>query len=325
MKKILLIMLLISKNYAIAQKTPEDFGYKQMSFKFQDDKVDLIVISKKGEEKIAKPLFFFCQGSLPRPVVIYDEKGLYGTLPFNETSFLDDFHIIIIAKPAIPIIANANILGKNFMYLKDKENEIPPKGYTDRNYLDYYVFRNNFILKQLSKERWVSKKKLVVAGHSEGSSIASKMAILYPKITHLIYSGGNPFGRIVNILSEERDKANTINYWKTVVENSAVINYNGGDTYKATYSFSLPQRQNLVQLKIPILVTYGSKDVAANYNDLFQIEIIRDRKQNFKFINYPDLEHNFFAVNEKLEPIYEKENWDKVAKDWLDWLHNSTN
>ncbi|EKT3967077.1 dienelactone hydrolase family protein [Flavobacterium psychrophilum] len=325
MKKILLIMLLISKNYAIAQKTPEDFGYKQMSFKFQDDKVDLIVISKKGEEKIAKPLFFFCQGSLPRPVVIYDEKGLYGTLPFNETPFLDDFHIIIIAKPAIPIIANANILRKNFMYLKDKENEIPPKGYTDRNYLDYYVFRNNFILKQLSKERWVSKKKLVVAGHSEGSSIASKMAILYPKITHLIYSGGNPFGRIVNILSEERDKENTINYWKTVVENSAVINYNGGDTYKATYSFSLPQRENLVQLKIPILVTYGSKDVAANYNDLFQIEIIRDRKQNFKFINYPDLEHNFFAVNEKLEPIYEKENWDKVAKDWLDWLHNSTN
>ena len=89
-------MLLISKNYAVAQKIPEDFGYRQMSFKFQDDKVDLIVISKKGEEKIAKPLFFFCQGSLPRPVVIYNEKGLYGTLPFNETPFLDDFHIIII-------------------------------------------------------------------------------------------------------------------------------------------------------------------------------------------------------------------------------------
>lgn len=325
MKKILLIMLLISKNYAIAQKTPEDFGYKQMSFKFQDDKVDLIVISKKGEEKIAKPLFFFCQGSLPRPVVIYDEKGLYGTLPFNETPFLDNFHIIIIAKPNIPIIANANILGKKFMYLKDKQNEIPPKGYTDRNYLDYYVFRNNFILKQLGKERWVDKKKLVVAGHSEGSAIASKMAFLYPKITHLIYSGGNPFGRIANILSEENDKETIINYWKTVVENSAVINYNGGDTYKATYSFSLPQRENLLQLKIPILVTYGSKDVVANYNDLFQIEVIRDRKQNFRFINYSGLEHNFFAVNEKSEPIYEKENWDKVAKDWLEWINNSTN
>lgn len=323
MKKILLIMLLISRNYGIAQKAPEDFGYRQMSFKFQDDKVDLIVISKKGEEKIAKPLFFFCQGSLPRPVVIYDEKGLYGTLPFNETPFLDDFHIIIIAKPTIPIIANANTLGKNFMYLKD--NETPPKGYTDRNHLDYYVFRNNFILKQLGKERWIDKKKLVVAGHSEGSAIASKMAFLYPKITHLIYSGGNPFGRIANVLSENNNKETIINYWKTVVENSTIINYNGGDTYKATYSFSLPQRENLLQLKIPILVTYGSKDVAANYNDLFQIEIIRDRKQNYRFMSYSGLEHNFFAVNEKSEPIYQKDNWDKVAKDWLEWLHNSTN
>ncbi len=316
-------MLLISKNYALAQKKPEDFGYKSMSFKFQDDRVDLIIISRKGEEKMAKPLFFFCQGSLPRPVVIYDEKGLFGTLPFNETGFLDDYHIVIVAKPSIPIIANSNTLGDNFMYLKDKEKSIPPKGYTDRNYLDYYVFRNNFIIKQLGKERFVNKSKLIVAGHSEGSTIAAKMASLNPKITHLIYSGGNPFGRIVNILSEEKNKKETLNYWKEVVENANTINYNGGDTFKATYSFSLPQSENLLQLKIPILFTYGSKDVVANYNDLFQIEVIRDRKQNFTFLNYEGLEHNFFSVNENNEANYEMENWDKVANYWLVWLKNN--
>ena len=72
-------------------------------------------------------------------------------------------------------------------------------------------------------------------------------------------------------------------------------------------------------------MTYGSKDVAANHNDLFQIEVIRDRKQNFRFINYPGLEHNFFAVNEKSEPIYEEENWDKVANDWLEWINSKIN
>ena len=210
MKKIILIMLLISKNYAFSQKTVEDFGYKSMSFKFQDDKVDLIVISKPGEEKIAKPLFLFCQGSLPRPVVIYDEKGLYGTLPFHETAFLEDYHIVIIGKPNIPLIANANTLGSNFMYLKDNKNEIPPKGYMDRNYLDYYVFRNNFIIKQLFKERWVDRSELVVGGHSEGSTIAAKMSFLNPKVTQLIYSGGNPFGRIANILSDEKNKQEII-------------------------------------------------------------------------------------------------------------------
>jgi hypothetical protein len=321
MKKIILVMLLISKNYAIGQKTPEDFGYKSMSFKFQNDGIDLIVISKKGEEKVTKPLFFFCQGSLPRPVVIYDEKGLYGTLPFNETAFLDRFHVVIVAKPAIPIIVNANSLGKNFMYLKDKENELPPKGYTERNYLDYYVFRNNFILKQLMKERWVDKTELVVAGHSEGSAIASKMAFLNSKITQLIYSGGNPFGRIATILEQSEDKKDVLNYWKDVVENANFIDYNGGDTYKATYSFSLPQRENLLQLKIPVLVTYGSEDASAHYNDLFQIEVIREQKRNFEFITYSGLEHNFFSINEKSEPIYEIENWNKVANDWLVWLN----
>lgn len=321
--KLLFIMLLISKNYALAQKTPEDFGYKQLSFKFQDDRIDLIVISKKGDEKIAKPLFFFCQGSLPRPVVIFDEKGLYGTLPFNETAFLDDYHIVIVAKPNIPIIANANTLGNDFMYLKDKEKGIPPKGYTDRNYLDYYVFRNNFILKQLLKERFVSKSKLVVAGHSEGSSIAVKMAFTNPKITQLIYSGGNPFGRIVNILAKDKNKLESINYWKEVVQNANTINYNGGDTYKATYSFSLPQSENLLALKIPILVTTGSEDIASTFNYLLQIETIRNKKRNFTFINYEGLEHNFFSLNNEKEPNYNIENWDKVANDWLDWLKNN--
>lgn len=313
-------MLLISKIHALSQKTVEDFGYKHLSYKFQDDKVDLIVISKPGEEKIAKPLFFFCQGSLPRPVIIYDEKGLFGVLPFNETCFLEDYHIVIVGKPNVPIIANTGELGKDFMYLKDKLREIPPKGYTDRNYLDYYVFRNNFILKQLLKERWVYKSELVVAGHSEGSSIAAKMASLNPKITKLIYSGGNPFGRIANILDENQNKQDILNYWREIVQNADVINYDGGDTYKATYSFSLPQRENLPKLNIPILVTYGAKDTASTYNNLFQIEVIRDRKINFEFINYEGVEHNFFPLNEKGEVNYDIENWNKVANDWLKWL-----
>ena len=93
---------------------------------------------------------------------------------------------MIVGKPFVPIISDVKKLGKNFCYYRDVEKELPPKGYLERNYLDYYVFRNNFVLKQLAKERWVRNKKLVVAGHSEGSTIASKMASINRKITHLI-------------------------------------------------------------------------------------------------------------------------------------------
>ncbi|MGK4567895.1 alpha/beta hydrolase family protein [Flavobacterium sp. 3HN19-14] len=332
MKNLILIaMLLISKVYAYSQKIPEDYGYRHLQFKFQNDPVDVIVISKKGEERIPKPLFFFCQGSLPQPVVKYDEKGLYGTLPFDENPFLNDFHIVIVGKPFVPIISDVNKLGKDFMYLKDIENEIPPKGYIERNYLDYYVFRNNFILRQLAKERWVRNRKLVVAGHSEGSSIAVKMAATNKKITHLIYSGGNPYGRIMSILAQSRftendsvhDGSNTIDYWKTVVDNSKSISFNGGDSFKTTFDFSQPQNENLSHLKIPVLVTYGTKDWSSPYNDLFRIEAIREKKSNFTFIDYPNLDHNFFPVNEERKPNYEIYNWDKVAKDWLIWLEDS--
>jgi hypothetical protein len=120
-------MFLLSKTFAFAQKIPEDFGYRHIKMKYLDDPVDIIVISKPGEEKIAKPLFLFCQGSMPQPVVKYDETGLYGTLPFDETPFFDEFHIVIIGKPFIPIISNVNKLGRAYMFLKDNEKEIPPK------------------------------------------------------------------------------------------------------------------------------------------------------------------------------------------------------
>ena len=84
---IYITMFLLSKTFAFAQKIPEDFGYRHIKMKYLDDPVDIIVISKPGEEKTAKPLFLFCQGSLPQPVVKYDETGLYGTLPFDETAF----------------------------------------------------------------------------------------------------------------------------------------------------------------------------------------------------------------------------------------------
>lgn len=315
-------MFLVSKIYAYAQKVAEDFGYRHLMFKYQNDPVDVIIISKKGEERVAKPLLLFCQGNLPQPVIKYDEKGLYGTLPFDEAPFLEEFHIVLFSTPFIPVIANANKLGKDFMYFRDFEKEIPPKGYMERNYLDYYVFRNNFILKQLFKERWVRTSKLVVAGHSEGSTIAAKMASLNKKITHLIYSGGNPYGRIVSMLASSRlsgrsDRKMT-DYWKAAVANCTTTNTESGESFKATYSFSASQRDNLLALPIPLLVTYGNKDSSSAYMDLFWIESIREKKKNITFIDYPELEYRF--VINTMPPDCEKHYWDDVAQDWLQWL-----
>ncbi len=320
MKNIFLLIVL-SCFSVFAQKTPEDFGYQHLKFEYKKQLVDVIIQSKKGDEHKQKPIFFWCQGSLPQPTIKYDEKGMYGTFPFNPDDFLNDFHLIIVGKPGIPIISDVKYLKQNYTFTN--ETGKTPKSYNDNNYLDFYVQRNNWVLKRLLVQDIFSDTKIVVGGHSEGSSIAAKMASENKKITHLIYSGGNPYGRILSILAQSRyydSDNNTIEYWKDVVDNKNDLVTEDGDSFKTTYDFSVPVSQTLEKLKIPALITYGTKDWNAPYNDLFYVETIRKQLKNITFIPFVGLEHNYFPVNEKMEPNHNIYNWETVGKEWAKWL-----
>lgn len=306
------------------QKIPQDFGYKNLKFNYKKEVVEIILKSKNNEENIKKPLFFWCQGSLPQPVIKYNDNGIYSVVPFDENDFLENYHLVIVGKPGIPIIADVKNLKGTYSILNDSLQV--PKEYSERNYLDYYVKRNNYIIKKLQQEKWVSSEKLVVAGHSEGSTIAAKMAYENKSISHLIYSGGNPYGRFLNILAESIYKEknyDVLDYWREIVANQSDASYNGGDTYKTTYDFSTPMAEYLLKLKIPILINYGTKDWNAKYNDLFYVESIRKKLQSITIKPYLDLDHNYFPVNDKLEPNYEIYNWEIVGKEWSNWLKNN--
>lgn len=94
----------------------------------------------------------------------------------------------------------------------------------------------------------------------------------------------------MNILSQSRsfdtdstnEGNNTIEYWKEVVEHRNEVNSLIGDSYKTTYSFSVPQKDNLMNLNIPVLISYGTKDWSVSFNDLFQMEAIRGEKTLFR-------------------------------------------
>jgi dienelactone hydrolase len=309
-------------------KTPQDFGFRHIVFKYKTDNVDVIIKSKKGEEDIPKPLFFFCQGSLPIPLIKYHEKDIYGVFPFNPDSLSIKYHLVIVSKPYIPVIADYTTLSPSFNYF-DSSGKFP-KEYSDRNLLSYYVPRNIEVIKYLQKEKWVTTTQLVVAGHSEGSTVAAKMAADYKKVTQLIYAGGNPLGRIMSIIEQSRQsETNTdstrfgeveIKYWEAVVKNKSNMDDSQGDTHKATFEFSQPPIKYLKKLKIPVLVSYGTKDWSAPFNDFMRVDFIREGKNNFTFQSYVGTEHNFFPLTNDNKPNYDIFNWDKVANDWLKWL-----
>lgn len=329
MKKLIYIYIILTFHIGYGQsKTAQDFGFRHITYTYKTDRVDILIKSKKGEENTPKPLFFFCQGSLPIPLIIYEDKDIYSTFPFNTDSLSIKYHLVIISKPNVPLIAEVKTLNPNFTYV-DSSKKFPFE-YIQRNLLSYYVPRNIEVIKYLQKQNWVTKHLLVLAGHSEGSTIATKIASELKDVTHLIYSSGNPLGRILSIVQQNRaNETNNdstkygeeqIEYWKMIVANKSVVSSSEGDTYKATYEFSEPMKPLLMKLKIPIFVTYGTKDWSSPYNDLLRIETIRQNKNNFSFKAYIGTDHNFFPLNENGTPNYDKFNWDNVAKDWLNWL-----
>lgn len=330
MRKIFAILILFQPALLAQNKTPQDFGYNPIKTTFKNDLVEYLIISKNGEELKRKPLFFFCQGSQPQPIIKYDDEGMYRIFPFETDSLLTYFHLVIAAKPSTPIIENVQNLKRNFQVLDS--TKIPYKSYTDKNYLEYYTERNISILKDLLKKKWVDNKTLIVAGHSEGSTIAANMAFDFKRITHLIYAGGNPAGRILSIIAEENQKDsdslnlvnNTKEYWKEVCSNPKNTDSKYGDSNKTTFSFSKNIIGDFLKLKIPVMISYGTLDWNTPYINLLEIETIRNSKNNFEFKGYLNTEHNFFPIDASRKVNYEVNNWDKVGLDWLNWIKKSS-
>ena len=330
------LFILLFDNSSIADsfcqniKKPEDYGFRYLTTVYQGEPVNILVRSAKGEENKPKPLLFFCQGSLPVPLILYDEKGGFGTFPFNTDSLSKHYHIAIAGKPSIPVLADIKSLQNDYCY-RDSTGSFPAK-YSGKNLLSYYTARNLAIIIYLEKQPWVSKGKTIVAGHSEGSTIAAKMASQSKKITHLIYSGGNPLGGMLTIITQSRHgetdsmqrAENAFETWQDITQEPEKMDASKGDTYKATFEFSIPVFSYLEKLRIPVLVSYGTKDIgAAPFNDYLRIEMIRRRKTNFTFNAYIGTEHNYFGLQPDGQTDYDKFNWDKVAMDWLKWLRKN--
>jgi pimeloyl-ACP methyl ester carboxylesterase len=325
--KQLLLLLFISSSL-MAQPRPEDFGYKHLQTIYKDLPVDILILSKKGDEHKRKPLFLFIQGSLPIPLIILDKAGKpYFVFVFKTDSLLNQYHLAIIGKPGVPVICPDSVLAKDYHY-SDPATGLMPAVYQQHNYITYFAERDKEVLKFLRKQDFAAKQKVVIAGHSEGGTVAAKLASISPDVGKLIYASENPFGRIMTEIDQERMGDITgvrtealFKDWHRIVNKPNDLSQKKGDTNKATYQSSIPPIEYLKKLKIPVLVTYGTKDYAGKYNDYLRLEIIRLHKKNFSFKSYAGLDHNYFNLKPDGSINYDIFNWDKVVLDWQDWLN----
>jgi dienelactone hydrolase len=325
----LLALLLLGTLVASAQpKTPADFGYRHLLMPYKLDTVDILVLSKKGEELKRKPVFLFVQGSLPRPVILYDDKGAYRLIPIQMDSLLARCHLVVISKPGIPLTGNVRQLGPSATYT-DPKTGLPPVAYCQRNYLEYYVKRNAAVLRFLTRQPWADAGNITAMGHSEGAPIVARMA-RHPTLLHrAIYLNGSSLGRMLTMTSSylEDDTTGTaanLGRWRQIVAAPQAYDCTQpGDSPLTIASFSETQTpiEDFRHCRIPVFVGYGSRDPAAISNDYLHLEMIRAKKSNFTFHLYPGVEHNFFGFNNG-QLDYDKSHWDQVAQDFLAWTRS---
>lgn len=326
-----LLLLLTCFEPAHAQpKTPADFGYRHLRLPYQHDTVDVLVLSKKGEELTRKPLLFFAQGSLPKPLLLYNERGAYPVFVFAKpgSHYLDSYHLAIAGKPGVPVVADTKSLQLNLTY-NDPRTGLPPVAYCQRNYLEYYARRNTAVLRYLARQSWVDARDISAVGHSEGTAVVARMARHPGPLRRVIYLTGSPLGKILTVVTglrkSEADSTSAENellHWQQVVAAPRACDCNTpGDSNLNIASFSEIQNplQDFLHARIPVFVGYGTRDNAAVVNDYFRLEAIRAGKTNFTFRAYPGLEHNFAGfTNGQVD--YEKWNWDRVARDFFTWM-----
>jgi len=332
MKAVAVLALLLLSASAIGQSRKlDDLGFTHVKLLYKKDQVDVLIKAKAGDEAKKKPLFFFCQGSLPIPLIILDGEQAYPVFPFDTQAICEKYHLVIVGKPGIPLIRKTEELQPDFSYF-ERDSPLPPSQYLSNNTLEYYVGRNLQVLNHLIQMGMGEKSRLVVSGHSQGARVALEMALRSKKVTHLVYANGNPCGQIMSMISTSRQQESGVDttestesvfrYYEAVVadRNNPDVTY--GDSYRSLFSFSGSTIKSFPRLDIPVLICYGTRDPSLPFNDYLRAEMIRNKKQNFTFQSYPGLEHNFFGLRDNGEIDFEAFNWDRVAKDWIHWLNN---
>lgn len=302
-----------------ARRGPGEFGYRHVVVLFGRDSVDVLLLSQPGQEAVRKPLLLWVQGSLPMPLVLYDQRGAYPVFPFRPKKVLESCHLAIISKPGIPLTADVTGRNPNEMFGQTQ----PPPYYCARNYLDYYVRRDQAVLRYFKKQAWVDAKKVVVGGHSEGTTVVAHLAAVPGLVSRAVYLSGNPLGRLMSMLALNRQAADTAGVahtfrrWQEVVADPTRADCRGDDP-RNTYSFGASEMPVLLRARVPVFVGFGTLDRGVAGDDHLRLETIRQHRTNFTFREYPGREHNFFGFKDG-RINYDDFYWEQVGEDFLRW------
>ena len=308
-------------------------GYTHFQTTLKKDTIDFVVAETNLTVK--KPVLLFCQGSQPVPLFFdFPDQGIIPVTlnNFDVSEMKKNYHVVVISMPKTPVTVGWDHLNKQYNYVLDTASEYSyDPEFVKADYLENYVARANQVLKYLSKQKWVDNEQLVVAGHSQGSHVALGLAHANKNVTHLGLFGFNPLGRIDQYIRLARKQAEAGEItWQQAdsIQKEHYEEYQSYYTPDSTQysafanswkSFSKSQLNELVDLKIPVYIAYGSNDINGDFCDLLPLYFIEKGKSNYRVLRYPNLEHNFFPIDINGNLDYQNGRWFVVMNEFVFW------
>jgi len=338
-QKILFSVLFIITIQTFSQTVIKGTSYSHFQIKSKKDTIDFVIADTNLN--VSKPLLLFCQGS--QPVPLFFDFGERGFIPVPLSNFSIEelnttYHVAVISMPKTPLIVGREHLNKQYNYVTDTAHQHSYSlDYLKADYSENYVQRANKVLNFLKHQHWIESDKIVVAGHSQGARVAVSTASSNKNVTHLGLFGYNPFGRIEQSVRQIRKdaEAGKISWKKAdslqqeqydfyeIIQNPDSVEVHPSLT--SWKSFSEPTISKLTQLKIPVYIAYGSQDTGSDPCDLLPLYFIENGKKNYSIQRYPNLEHNFFPLEENGRPNRSEGKWELVMNEFIKWTKNTAN
>jgi len=338
-RKLLLILSLVGIiSLSHSQTKISDTNFSLFSIKLdKKDTINFIVTDTAFKKK--KPIIIFLQGSLPIPIVIKYNNN-HTQIPFLSNfkywNFVDKYNFVIISKPHVLVIAQEETLNSDYEYVPDLKS---PKKYSSEymndNYLEMYVKRTRAVIDFLRKQKWVDNTNITLVGHSEGALVAISTYEQKPKqIKAVGFLSGSVDGVFSIGIANERkeqilkkksalDTQNRIyGYWKAWDDYvKGIDNFNRGKAnLKYWVSISRSFRENLIKMKKPLFLAYGTEDYPKCIGyDFLPLYFKIEGKQNYKMYPVIGSNHNFDELNSNGENIGKK-HWTDVMIEFTKWL-----
>ncbi|WP_104381330.1 hypothetical protein [Sphingobacterium sp. HMA12] len=336
MKFFIQILFLLIVHVSFAQRK-QVINNEVTAFKIENkqDTIDFIVIDQDLTKK--KPIFLWCQGSQPVPLYFnFKKNGLWmdagGITNFDYQEIKKHYHLVVISMPKTPLIVEESELNNQYSYIgASPDDKTPSIAFQKADYLENYVNRALIVLKFLRKQKWADNSKLIVAGHSQGSKVASHIAIKDKHVSKLGLFGANPYGRIDELVRNYRKQAERKEIsWEQAnkqIEKQYQFYRDANNPNKvsthpfllAWKSFSKPLVGEWLSFNKPIYMAYGTNDVSSDLCDLVPLLFIGNKKQNLTYKRYLNLEHNFFDVDSTGAVNHSKPHWKEVMSAFVKW------